>query len=952
MIKIFWRLSLALLTLLIIATIFLLSSSGLKFGLLIGKSFLPGELQYKSASGLITGPIQLKGIDYRQGSQEIRIQSLKFNWNLWALLIKRLSLTEVRVHHIEIFEHKSTTTKSIPLDFSLFYKQNPFETYTEKANAIARSYTAFLKNFKWSWDIKIKNAQLGPIVYYSPKNQRVLEIKQLKLRGELSKKRSNFVIDSLVSFPYATQIQAGISGEAKHYLFNFSATGKQVSFKVDGNGNEHQINLSTTKTSVLNGLLKGDLHLDWKNDLTWNTDLDIQGVNFSSFYPKWSQNFAATIESQGNLSQKKPAFNLKTHIKTTQSDINLNIQHSHAWLANWEISLAKGKYQTQGTLTGPFINPITTGMIKIRDFAYQTYSAQALTAQWKMHLGKDSPANISLSADQFSSGKFYAKKISTSFTGTLSQHQIAISADFENSSTQLSISGSLKGKTWSLKLLRWNWGNFHLPKIDSLEFQLTLPDYQNGLPKSTSKIDATLRANLSNLAFINDLVRELDVQNGKIAVNLHITGTLQKPLISGELDFSQGKLRIPIWDLNLTHASITSTTLGQVVKYTAHATAGKNPLTITGETDFSQPGIPTHLKLTGQDILLVDTPEYTIYATPNVSATIVGTRLDLSGDVIIPNALIRPHDFRNITQLPPEEITFIGKPKVVGQSNWQINTNLNIIAGDHVIIDSFGIHGFLDGSLHILQTPNQTLLANGKIGIRQGLYRAYGHQLKISQGSFMQFNNSPINNPALSIAATRTVNASAGSQIQTLASEKIIVGMNIHGPLNNPDINLFSSSGNLSQSDILSYILTGANSSGSSPFGAPNNTNARGNFSYSSNILDAIKLGASGVGGTDSLIDKIQSALGFSELGIENNTTMDAIGNPLGNQTNFVVGRHISKDLYVRYTRGIYGPGLYQANLITLRYLFRQNWAVQLESTEFSNTAVWGADILYTKDRD
>ena len=195
--------------------------------------------------------------------------------------------------------------------------------------------------------------------------------------------------------------------------------------------------------------------------------------------------------------------------------------------------------------------------------------------------------------------------------------------------------------------------------------------------------------------------------------------------------------------------------------------------------------------------------------------------------------------------------------------------------------------------------------------------------------------------------ATRKVTASAGSQIQAFASEKIIVGMNIHGPLNNPDINLFSSSGNLSQSDILSYILTGASSNNGSLFGAQN-TNARGSLSYTSNILDAVKLGASGVGGTESLLQKIQSGLGFSELGIESDTTMDAIGNPLGNQTNFVIGRHLTKNLYLRYTRGIYGPGLAQENLITLRYLFRHNWAIQLESSEFSNTAVWGADILYT----
>lgn len=949
--KILWRTGLAFLSFLILALIFLLSTSGLKLGLLIGTSFLPGELHYKTASGLITGPIKLTDLDYRQGTQEIRVKSLQFNWNLWALMIKKLSISQISADRIEIIEHKSTSQKSPPLDLSLFYKKNPFEHYTEQANAMARNYTQFLKNFKWSWDIQIKNAYLGPIRYYAPTHTLILELSSLHVSGELSKQKSNFSIDTTTRFPYTTQIQASLSGNSTHYLLNFSAAGKEMNFRISGSGNEHHLNLSTTKTTVLNGLLNGHLNLDWKNDLIWETHLIANHINFSSFYPKWSQNFQADIQSKGNLSRKNPGFNLSAKIKTPLSHIDLDIQHQNDWQAKWDIALANRKYQIQGTLRGPFGNPSTTGTLKIRDFSYSPYSASSLTAQWKINLIENTPATISVTADQFSSGTFFAKKLRASLTGTLSQHQIALSADFQNSGTQISMNGSLKGKTWSAKLLRWNWGDFHLPSQDQVDMQITLPDYKSGLPQKNNKIDATLHVNLSHLAFISELIRDLNVQAGKIAGSLHITGTLASPLISGELDFSEGALFIPAWDLKLTHASITSLAVGHVVKYTAEAISGKNPVTITGETDFSQAGIPTHLKLKGNDILLVDTPEYTIYGSPNVSATIVGTRLDLSGDILLPRALIRPHDFRNTTQLPTNEVVFIGQPKVVGQSSWQINSNLNIIAGEQVLIDSFGIQGSLDGAVHIIQTPDQTLLANGKIGIRHGFYRAYGHQLKISHGSFMQFTNSPINNPMLSIEATRTVTASAGSQIQAFASEKIIVGMNVHGPLNNPDINLFSSLGNLSQSEILSYILTGGAAANNSAFGAPN-TNASGNFAYNANILDAIKLGASGVGGTESLLQRIQSGLGFSELGIESNTTLDAVGNPLGSQTNFVIGRHITKDLYLRYTRGIYGPGLAQENLITLRYLIRKNWAIQLESSEFSNTAVWGADILYTTERN
>lgn len=951
MIKILWRAALFFSSLLIIALIFLLSSSGLKFGLFIGSSLLPGQLHYQNASGLITGPIRLTNVDYRQGSQEIHIKSLQINWNLWALLVKKISLSQIKADHIDVIEHRPPTTKAKPFDFSVFYKQNPFEAYTEQANVLAQNYTNFLTHFKWSWSIRIANADLSSIVYYAPKHQRRLELNSLKFQGEFSKRKMNISLSVLSHFPYSTHIQAKILGSPQEYQFDFSVSGKQINFIAQGRGNDHQLHLSTTKTSVLNGKIAGNLDLDWKNDLRWKTDLMVKEVNFSLFYPAWSQHFQAHIQSQGHLSQKNPAFSIQARIKTNDAYMNFNIQHQQAWLADWEISLAQDKYHLKGNLTGPFSNPNTTGILNIRNFSYQNYSAARLSASWKMNLGKNAPLELMLSADQLIAGNQIAKHASASFTGTLNQHQITLSADFDHSSTQLNMSGAFSGKTWTAKVLRWNWGDFHLPSQDLLKLSLTFPNYTHGLPQKSTKIDATLDASLSNLSFITDLVRDLNVTSGKIAGRLHVRGTLEKPLITGEVDFSQGTLLIPSWDLKLTHARITSSAIGHLVKYTADAISGKNPVHIIGETNFAEPGIPTRLQLSGKDILLVDTPEYTIYGSPNVTATIVGSRLDLKGNITIPNALIRPHDFRNTTQLPTNEVVFIGTPKVLGQSYWEINTDLTIIAGKHVVIDSFGIQGLLDGAVHIVQTPNQTLLANGKIGIHHGLYRAYGHQLKISHGSFMQFTNSPISNPVLSIEATRRVTVNAGSQIQSFASEKMTVGMNIHGPLSNPDINLFSSSGNLSQSEILSYILTGGGTSTNSTFGAPN-MNAGGNFTYNSNILDAIKLGASGVGGTESLLQKIQSGLGFTELGIESDTTLDAIGNPLGNQTNFVIGRHITKDLYIRYTRGIYGPGLVQENLITLRYLIRRNWAIQLETSEFSNTAVWGADILYTSERD
>lgn len=950
MIKILLRSTLVVLALLILFLIFLLSSSGLRFGLWLGKAFLPGELHYQSASGLITGPIELKGIDYRDKNLEVRIDELKFNWNLWALLIKKLSLQELKASRIVIIHHSPDTRKIPPLDFKDFYEKNPFRAYTQKIYTTAQAYKNFLQHFHFTWSLSIDNAKLGPVIYYS-NNQRVFELSALRIQGRLSKKKINFSIGTAMIFPYSAEFQTQIVGDAGNYKLGFSVRGKNIDFSIAGAGNRHGITLSASKTEFFKGQIQGSFHLDWEKDLTWSTQFSAKNLFLDKADPKQSiEVFEANISSDGKLNREDSEFALLAKIKTKNSNINLDIQHRKAWLARWDISLAKGKYQSQGSLTGAFENPYTAGNLKIQNFTYSNYSAAELTTQWKLSLNKNSPLELEISANQFISPTFSAPKLALRISGTFIQHQIAIMADFDDSDEQILLSGSLQGNSWEAKVLSWEWGDFHLPSSDNIQLQINLPDYRSGFPNLKNRIDLSLQTNLSNLDFISDLFPDIRVTGGKIAGNFHLTGTLQKPILNGEMNFLNGKVLLPQLDLTLNDASIHSNEIGPVIHYTAHAIAGKDPVTIVGETDLTKPGKPSTFKITGNNILLVDTPEYTIYGTPDVTASFVGTQLNLSGTVFIPSGVIRPHDFRNVTQLPANEITFVGTPKVVGASPWQTNMNLKIIAGEHLVVDSFGIHGLLDGTVQLIQPPNQTLLANGKIGIHHGSYRAYGHELKISHGSFMQFTNSPITNPTLSIEATRKINASTGAQIQSFATEAIVVGMDIHGPLKNPDINLFSSSGDLSQSDILAYILTGATTN-NGLFSAPNNTNSHGSFAYTANLLDAAKLGGAGVGNTAGLIAKIQSGLGFSELGFESDTTFDAIGNPLGNQTNFVVGRHLSRDFYIRYSRGIYGPGLAQENKITLRYLFRQHWAIQLETSELGNGSDTGADILYTTER-
>ena len=130
--------------------------------------------------------------------------------------------------------------------------------------------------------------------------------------------------------------------------------------------------------------------------------------------------------------------------------------------------------------------------------------------------------------------------------------------------------------------------------------------------------------------------------------------------------------------------------------------------------------------------------------------------------------------------------------------------------------------------------------------------------------------------------------------------------------------------------------------------GENNNLNATNHLSLLSRAANALK-GSQGIAknGLD-FINQIKQGLGFSELGVVTEKTVDAVGNPVDQQTSFVVGRHLSKHIYLRYSQALEGFSLTGNNEITIRYLLNHHWALQA----MNSTLGTGIDILYTIEKN
>jgi autotransporter translocation and assembly factor TamB len=73
-------------------------------------------------------------------------------------------------------------------------------------------------------------------------------------------------------------------------------------------------------------------------------------------------------------------------------------------------------------------------------------------------------------------------------------------------------------------------------------------------------------------------------------------------------------------------------------------------------------------------------------------------------------------------------------------------------------------------------------------------------------------------------------------------------------------------------------------------------------------------------------ISNIQKKLGFTEFGIQAQSSFDNSGNISSQSNEFVVGRKLGKKIYVRYAMGVSGD---TGSMIILIYQINPRWSLQ-----------------------
>jgi translocation and assembly module TamB len=258
-------------------------------------------------------------------------------------------------------------------------------------------------------------------------------------------------------------------------------------------------------------------------------------------------------------------------------------------------------------------------------------------------------------------------------------------------------------------------------------------------------------------------------------------------------------------------------------------------------------------------------------------------------------------------ELPQSAVSASKDVVVTGGENQQSKQNdipvyakIRLSLGKRVSFDGFGLRGNFIGNLLLIEEPGRPVIGRGRLGITDGVYQAYGQDLKIERG-YVLFADNPVENPGLDVRAVREVG-------------DVTAGLRVNGTLKTPKLTLFSTPA-MGESDVLTYLLTGR------PPGESSGETV--------GVVAALK--ASGAG---SVATELGRRLGLEELRVDTGSNLE--------EASLVAGTYLSPRLYVQYINELSTA----ETKLRMRYDLTDRW--QLEAETGSNQS---GDFFYTFER-
>ncbi len=427
-----------------------------------------------------------------------------------------------------------------------------------------------------------------------------------------------------------------------------------------------------------------------------------------------------------------------------------------------------------------------------------------------------------------------------------------------------------------------------LGEQDSIQLALNL-ERSTG-PATAWPARGWVSVDLTDLSRYDTVASGLEELTGKLSSRLDLSGSLDEPLTSGHLSLEDMETYLPGVGTRVSAVSVDLKNQNQSTQLVASATIGSGQVALSGNVALLQGTPRADLHLTGDGLTLVDSQNLYLQASPDLSLTLDGEEVNITGKLYVPLARIRPVELSSAVRSSPDAVVLNSEGSREYRGRFKVTTKVLLELGNRVKFDGYGLTANVTGFLELSDMPGKITTGRGELNVVKGKYKLYGMALDVERGQLL-FAGGPLDTPGLSIRAARE-------------ADNVRVGVDVGGTLSEPTLTMFSSP-SMPQSEIVAYLLTGK----------PMTDLDSASGQRASAAGDALALA-----GGNLLTGEIGARVGLDEVALSSDIDT-------GNE-ELVLGKHLSPDLYVSY-----GIGLYEAiNTLRIRYQINERLSLRSES--------------------
>lgn len=412
-----------------------------------------------------------------------------------------------------------------------------------------------------------------------------------------------------------------------------------------------------------------------------------------------------------------------------------------------------------------------------------------------------------------------------------------------------------------------------------------------------SALKGTVDIATDQLGWLELFSPDIVAPKGHLQGTLQLGGTRARPRLGGNAQLSDFTAELPALGITLRDGALRLDTQPDGnARLAGQVRSGEGVMKVQGTLGWGQETNPVQVQVTGTNVLASDTPELRAVVNPNVTVKYADgdAAISVAGSVTIPEGRLQLESLDQGAGNSPD-VVILDPVETDRPGGLPMDLDLELIVGDKVHMQGFGLDGDTRGRLHVRARPGREVLASGTLDVG-GSYVAYGQKLQITRGRLL-WSNGPISDPVLDVRAERNVG-------------EVTAGVDVRGRASAPVASVWSNPAS-SPSEAIAYLALGRPLASASREESLRVGAARSALSVGGNLL-ASQLGA---------------RLGLDNAGVSQSRALG--GEVIG------AGKYLSPRLYVGYGVSLLGSG----QVVTLKYLLRKGFDLEIESSMVENRA-------------